>query len=262
MDSGLLKKLDNIYIKYNKKELVHPDPLEFLYDYEDVKDVEIAGLIASSVAFGRVWQIIKAASFILNDIMKTSPYTFLKESSYDDLTKSCEKFSYRFVKNFHLASLLINIKDIIENFGSLNECFLKGFSEKDENILPAMTFFVSNLYNKKSPGPLIARPEKKSACKRINLFLRWMIRKDDVDPGGWHEISSSKLIIPLDTHMHNISYKLGLTKRKQANMQAAIEITEKFKKILPEDPVKYDFALTRFGIRDDMNIENLFKKFL
>ena len=87
-----------------------------------------------------------------------------------------------------------------------------------------------------------------SAFKRLNLFLRWMIRDDDVDPGGWKGIPASKLIIPLDTHMHRISLSLGLTGRKQADMKTAVEITGSFKKIEKNDPIRYDFALTRIGI--------------
>ena len=91
----------------------------------------------------------------------------------------------------------------------------------------------------------------------MNLFLRWMVRKDRVDPGGWHGVPVSKLIIPLDTHMHKISLKLGFTTKQQANMRTALEITTGFRQIIPDDPVKYDFVLTRFGIRDDMNIDYL-----
>jgi len=100
-------------------------------------------------------------------------------------------------------------------------------------------------------------PEKGSACKRMNLFLRWMVRKDRVDPGGWADVPVSKLIVPLDTHMHKISLQLGFTSKKQANLQAALEITNGFKKLVPEDPVKYDFSLTRFGIREGMNMDSL-----
>ena len=89
------------------------------------------------------------------------------------------------------------------------------------------------------------------------LFLRWMVRNDDVDPGGWHEIPTSKLIIPLDTHMHKISTIFGFTERKNADLKCAVEITEAFGELNKKDPVKYDFALTRFGIRDDMKIEDI-----
>ena len=89
---------------------------------------------------------------------------------------------------------------------------------------------------------------KKSACKRLHLFLRWMVRKDTIDPGPWPGLPASKLIIPLDTHMHRIARSLGFTKKKQANIKTAIEITAQFNKINPDEPVKYDFALTRIGM--------------
>jgi uncharacterized protein (TIGR02757 family) len=89
----------------------------------------------------------------------------------------------------------------------------------------------------------------------MNLFLRWMVRKDKVDPGGWQDVPWSKLIVPLDTHMHKISLKLGLTTKKHPNMRTALEITSSFKQLNPDDPVKYDFVLTRLGIRDDMDMD-------
>ncbi|MFC1474950.1 TIGR02757 family protein, partial [bacterium] len=95
---------------------------------------------------------------------------------------------------------------------------------------------------------LTPAPRRGSACKRMNLFLRWMVRRDDVDPGPWTDVPASKLVVPLDTHMHRISSGMGLTSRKQADLKTAIEITDAFRAISPEDPVRYDFALTRLGI--------------
>jgi uncharacterized protein (TIGR02757 family) len=212
------------------------------------------GLIASSLAYGRVRQILKSVWFVL-DIMGKSPYLFLKQSSYNDICKSFRGFTHRFSKDSHLADLLWGIKNVIARFGSLNQCFLEGISSEHKDIIPGMTFFTDQLLTeKRNSGHLVALPEKGSACKRMNLFLRWMVRKDKVDPGGWEGIPLSWLIIPLDTHMHKIGIGLKFTERKQASMRTAIEITECFKKIDPGDPVKYDFALTRLGIRDDMNI--------
>ena len=102
------------------------------------------------------------------------------------------------------------------------------------------------------PRSLLPSPVAGSACKRLNLFLRWMVRRDEVDPGGWDHVPPSKLIVPLDIHMHRISLQLGLTGRKQANLKAACEITNAFRAIEPDDPVRYDFSLTRLGIRDDL----------
>ena len=255
-------RLDILYNQYNRRRYVHPDPLEFLYQYKEIRDREIAGLIASSLAYGRVAQILKSVAFVL-DIINPFPYLFLKNSTYTSINRAFAGFAHRFASQDHLAALLWGIKNVIVRFGSLHECFLAGFSEDDENIIPAMTFFSTQLTaGRNKPGHLVALPEKGSACKRMNLFLRWMARKDRVDPGGWAGIPLSKLIIPLDTHMHRISLSLNLTKRKQANMRTALEITSGYKKIVPDDPVKYDFALTRFGIRDDMDIDAVNKALL
>ena len=256
----LKKKLDTLYNQYNRRRYVHPDPLEFLHSYKEIREREIVGLIASSLAYGRVAQILKSVSFVL-DKMNPSPCLFLNESTYKSIYRTFEGFKHRFAGSSELAALLLGIKNIIVRFGSLHECFLAGFSEDDETVIPAMTFFSTQLtFDKNKPGHLVAMPEKGSACKRTNLFLRWMVRKDRIDPGGWSGIPLSKLIIPLDTHMHRISLALNLTKRKQANMRTALEITSEFKRLVPEDPVKYDFALTRFGIRDDMDIDDFVDK--
>ena len=104
---------------------------------------------------------------------------------------------------------------------------------------------------------VLACPDKGSACKRLNLFLRWMVREDNVDPGGWNQVPASMLIIPLDTHMHRIGHSFQLTSRKQADMRTALEITKAFREMSPQDPVRYDFSLTRLGIRNDMRrLEN------
>ncbi|MBW2567860.1 MAG: TIGR02757 family protein [Deltaproteobacteria bacterium] len=248
----LKKKLNLFYNQHNKRKYVHPDPLEFLYQYKEIRNREIVGLIASSLAYGRVAQILKSVAFVL-DIMNPSPYLFLKNSTYKSLNETFEDFTHRFATQDHIAALLFGIKNVISEFGSLHKCFLTGFSEDDKNVISAMTFFSQQLIaGKNNPGHLVAMPEKGSACKRMNLFLRWMIRKDRVDPGGWTGIPLSKLIIPLDTHMHRIGLALNLTKRKQASMRTALEITSCFKKLVPDDPVKYDFVLTRLGIRNDM----------
>ena len=255
MTPEMLKKtIHTLYNQYNKRGYVHPDPLEFLYLYKEIRDREIVGLIASSLAYGRVKQILNSVSFVL-DKMNPSPHVFIKNSSYKSFCKVFEGFTHRFATGDHLAALLWGIKNVIAKYGSLNECFVYGLSPNDDTVIPAMTFFTGQLIAGRSePGHLVALPEKGSACKRMNLFLRWMVRKDSVDPGGWKNIPLSKLVIPLDTHMHKISLKLGLTAKKQANMNTALEITSRFRQLVPDDPVKYDFVLTRLGIRDDMDM--------
>ena len=256
MNSNIKQRLDRLYNKYNRREYVHPDPLEFLYRYKAVRDMEIAALVASALAYGRVAQILKSVGVVL-DIMGSSPYRYIKNSTFESLTKAFSHFSHRFARGAHLSALLLNTKNIIEKYGSLHHCFYENLKD-GANIIPALTLLSDRLaQGRHDPGHLVAIPEKGSACKRMNLFLRWLIRSDNVDPGGWERVPKSSLIIPLDTHMHKISLALGFTGRRQANMVTALEITESFKKLAPDDPIKYDFALTRFGIRNELSIESL-----
>jgi len=252
------QKLEHLYDQYNRRIYVHPDPLEFLYHYEDIKNREIVGLIASSLAYGKVAQILKSISRV-QEIMGDSPFEYLTLTPESEIFVHYQSFVHRFAKGIHLSALLIGIKNIIAGYGSIYNCFIDGFSSSDETVLPALSDFSKKINGASDdcsldchPGHLMPCPDKGSACKRLNLFLRWMVRCDDVDPGGWHEICSSKLIVPLDVHMFRISCNLGLTTRSQASLKTAIEITEGFRKWSPADPVRYDFALTRFGIRNDL----------
>ncbi len=246
--------LEVFYKKYNKRRYVHPDPIEFLYEYTDIRDREIAGLIASSFAYGRVKQILAKTGFVLEKM--GPPYEFVRKTGAGIVEKLFGGFKHRLVTGQELIFFIGRIRKVLEKYGSLNECFLAGFKNDDDTVLPALTGFVEAL----CPSPicsrttLLSRPEKGSACKRLNLYMRWMIRKDDVDPGGWDGVSTEKLIVPLDTHMHSLSMGLGLTARKQADMRAAIEITHAFREISPGDPVRYDFTLTRPGIQNDKGL--------
>lgn len=248
-------QLDELYALYNYRKWVHPDPLEFLYHYADQKDREVVGLIASSLAYGRVAQILKSAAAVL-DRMGPSPHRFLMHTKPAALKRTFQHFKHRFTTSEEFVWMLKGLKRVIGRHGSLYACFLTGYRENGEEVLPALSFFVKELTVpfKSGANSLLPLPERGSACKRLNLFLRWMVRKDRVDPGGWHEVSPSRLIIPLDTHMHRICLLLGLTTRKNAGMRTAMEITGGFREIEPEDPVRYDFALTRLGIRDDADL--------
>ena len=240
--------LDGIYTKYTRRDLVHPDPLEFLYSYEDVRDREIVGLLASSLAYGRVAQILKSVSAVLEK-MGASPFDFVVDSSDESIRKIFKNFKHRFSTGHDLSNLVVGIKRAVGGYGSLNNAF----------VSLGMLGFVNFLKDGCSCN-LLPDPRLGSACKRLNLFLRWMVRNDNVDPGGWKGIKKSDLIVPLDTHMFKIGRLLGFTKRNAADIVTAKEITFALAKFSEDDPVKYDFALTRFGIRDDMNIENLLTK--
>ncbi len=246
--------LEQIYRKYNRRKYVSPDPLQFLYGYSDVRDREIVALIASSLAYGRVAQILKSVEKVLNE-MGPSPCDFLVGVKSRRLEKVYAGFKHRFTTDEELVSMLLGIGRVIGEYGSLNECFVSGLSRSDDNILPALQKFVDEVG---SDGKyLLPSPSRGSACKRLNLFLRWMVRKDAVDPGGWKGVSKGKLIVPLDTHMARIGQMLGFTSRKSADMKMAREITDAFGEFAPRDPVKYDFSLTRFGIREELDMSEL-----
>ncbi len=243
--SGIRKQLDDIYARYHRREFVHPDPLEFLYRYDDPAEREIVGLIASSLAYGRVAQILKSVSVVLGRM--GPPASFIGDSSEKDMRRSVADFRHRFTTGEELADLLIGIKRVVEEHGSLKAAFVKGLRDDDETVLPALDAFATALMGT-GCNSLIPLPGRGSACKRLNLFLRWMVRRDEVDPGGWDEVGPARLIVPLDTHQYRICTALGFTRRKSANLRTALEITEAFRRIAPEDPVRYDFSLTRTGI--------------
>ena len=257
----LKHQLDRLYSRYHSRSWVHPDPLEFLYGYEHVEDREIAAFMASSLAYGRVAQILKSVSFVLKK-MEDSPFLFLKSSSPAEISFLFRNFRHRFTSGHDLSQLLIAIKKVLETHGSLYSCFLTAYDPSQETVLPAITFLTDAIRSHMidPQNSMLPMPSRGSACKRLNLFLRWMVREDAVDPGGWTSVSASKLIIPLDTHMHRVSLLLNLTQRKQANMKTAMEITRSFRRFAPEDPVRYDFALTRLGIRQEESVYSFLER--
>ncbi len=248
---------EDLYERLNRRDHVHPDPLEFLYRYEDPRDREVVGLFASSLAYGRVKQILRSVSSVL-DVMGPRPSQFILKSSQETLIESFLGFKHRFSTGEELSMTLLGTKRIIERFGSLEACFVSGMND-DDTILPALLNFARELgcpFNGR-PNSLVPSHEKRSSMKRLNLFLRWMVRCDDVDPGGWADVSTEKLIVPLDVHMMRICMGLGITKRKSADIRTALDITEAFRKISPADPVKYDFALTRLGIKRGEELDTI-----
>ncbi len=249
-------KFEEMYSLYNRREYVNPDPLIFLYDYSELKDREIAGIIASGLAYGNVKQILKSVSKVLV-VMKKSPYDYITSNTETDFENDFKGFKHRFTTDRELVLFLKGIKHVLNDYNSLYECFSNGYKESHDTIYPALIHFVSELkMHKQNKNSLLPDPLKRSALKRLFLYLRWMIRKDEVDPGGWDNIPCSKLIIPLDTHMFNISRSINITHRKSADLTTAMEITNAFKLINDNDPVKYDFSLTRMGIHQDFNINS------
>ncbi|MBR0249522.1 MAG: TIGR02757 family protein [Synergistaceae bacterium] len=240
--------LEGLYYVYARREIINPDPLYFLYSYHDVRDREIAGLIASSLAYGRVAQIMKSVEKVLS-CLGNEPYKFLMNNERFDLVP--ETFKHRFTAAYDMNNFLWNIANVIREYESIEEFMSECLNISDGNLFSCLDKFSERLsMNRKTESfSLITAPKDGSACKRLFLYLKWLVRHDDVDPGGWEVLRPSDLIVPTDTHMHRISIQLGLTSRKSADLKCAVEITNGFREICPEDPVKYDFVLTRSGIR-------------
>ena len=247
------ERLDALYDRYTKREFVHPDPLWPVYQYEDRLDQEVMGLISSTLAFGNVKQILDRIEVVQWKL--TSPREDLLRNSPSDLWKTFKGFRHRFVRDAEFVDLLLSIRRVLRCHGTLGGCFCKMVRSGDKTVLPALEQFVGELRSGSSleRNYLLPDPAKGSACKRLLLWLRWMIRKDEVDLGAWQGVDTALLVVPLDTHLHRIGVQMGLTKRRSADMRTALEITEAFRSIAPEDPVRYDFALTRLGIRDDLD---------
>ncbi|MEI7480892.1 MAG: TIGR02757 family protein [Elusimicrobiota bacterium] len=242
------KLLEATYDRFNHKEFIHPDPLEFVYRYKALGDREVAGFIAAALAYGNVTQILKSVEKVLAP-MKSSPSRWLMKTSPREITRIFAPFKHRFTTGRELTAFLINIKTALEKHRSLEICFLKHYRPAEETLAGAIYAFVNDFNSKACAPTLTPCPEKKSSFKRLNLFLRWMVRSDEVDPGVWKQVSPAKLIIPLDTHMFQVAKTMELTARKDASMKTALEITAAFRKVSPLDPVRYDFSLTRAGIR-------------
>jgi len=241
--------MEDLYRRYNRMEYVHPDPLEFVHRYADSPDREVVALVAACLAYGRVAQILKSVAAVL-DRLGPHPAEYLRGADQADLRRQLASFRHRFASGQNLSALLLAARRAILDFGSLRGCFEAGMKDSDETVLPALSSFVRRLRGASGGacGHLLPAVEKGSACKRLNLLLRWMVRRDAVDPGGWDEVSPSRLLVPLDTHMHRLGLAMGLTRRRSADMRTVMEVTAAFKRISPDDPVRYDFVLTRPGI--------------
>lgn len=254
----LKPKLHKLYRKYCKEEFYKEDPIIFPKRFKKEEDIEVVGLIASSLAYGKVTLFLPVIEKILQK-MGNSPSVFLENF---DLKKDAEKFSniyYRFSRPEDIIAFIYAISKAIKYRGRLKNLFMDNFNS-NVTIKEAITGFVhyfshidlSEIYknNTKPKGYLhfFPSPKNGSACKRINLFLRWMVRDRDIDFGIWKEVEKSKLIIPLDTHVARISRCLGLLTRNSADWMAAEELTNNLKRLDSADPLKYDFALCHVGI--------------
>ena len=250
------QSLEALYGAYNRRDFVHPDPVELVHEYANPDDRETVGLIAALLAYGRVRQILASARWVL-ERLGPSPARVLWDAAPSKLTARAAGFRHRFQTGIELAALLIAMRAMMRRHGSLGRAFAAAVQPGDRTILPALAAWVGELSRDAGQrcGHLLPDPRRGSACKRLHLYLRWMVRRDAVDVGCWKGIGAERLIVPLDVHMHRLARALGATGRASADARTAEQVTGAFRTICPDDPVKYDFALTRLGIHPDADVD-------
>ena len=243
-------ELDNLVTKYETPDFIKDDPIIFSHKFSSKKDIEIAGFIASLVAYGQRPVFIKKLNTLLLDIAKAEPHNFIL--NFDPVILG--DFNYRFGKPEDFAQIFTNMRELYTKDGGLEELFKFGYEKgKPERLFQTVTdYFYSRADENAGQGFyfMIPNPAKGGAMKRMSMFLRWMVRKGPVDFGIWDFMPPSELLIPLDVHVARISREMGLLTRKQNDFKAVIELTNNLKKFDPQDPVKYDFAMFGFGVNN------------
>ena len=252
------ERLDELYEEWNRPEYISPDPLETLGIYEKTPDREVAALSAAAMAYGRVNALLPPLRRVLA-AMGRSPSDYVRERSEARMVGDLEGIVHRFARPVHLAALLSGMGAAIGRHGSLEAAFLEGYGIHGDVVggLKSLEAAV-RAGAVGDPGHLLTDPARGSACKRLFLFLRWMVRHDAVDPGGWDAVDPALLLMPLDTWTYRIAIRAGWTVRRSADLKTVKEVGAALSALNPEDPVKYDFALSRFGIRHGLDPGQLF----
>ncbi len=242
--------LEANYQHYHHPSFIQTDPLGFVWRYSNPLDQEIVGLLAASLAYGRVASIHASLERALA-CLQPSPRRFLETASPVMIRKAVRGFQHRWTRDHDLARLLTGAARVMRDYGSLGKAFA-ALDDPSKPITDGLERWVAAIQPEEPPGEgraLLALPARKSACKRLHLYLRWMVRKDAIDPGCWHAwIDPSRLWMPVDTHVHRFARSVGLTARPAADGRAAEEISQAFRYFDPADPVRFDFSLTRPGI--------------
>ena len=247
--------LEKYYNEFNNIKFIDNDPIKIPHQYKLKQDIEIAAFLTSTISWGNRKSIINNAQKLMN-LMDNSPFQFISQSKKKDLQKF-NKFVHRTFNNLDCIYFIMAIKHIYKHYNSIENLFYQIFFQYNNNIEMAIhhfhQFFFSLPHDKHAEKHL-PTPLKGSACKKFNMFLRWMVRKDNrgVDFGIWNNIPPNKLVCPLDVHSANTARKLKLISRKQNDWKAAIELTNNLMNFDPLDPVRFDFAL--FGISITKNI--------
>lgn len=236
---------------YSCQSFIPSDPVSIPHLFTKQQDIEIAGFFAAIFSWGNRTTIINKSRELLN-LMDMSPYQFCLDPSPSAL-RSMKEFKHRTFNADDLYYFIHFFQKHYQQHDSLETAFLSGLNSEDatiENGLKSFREYFFSFEHLKRTEKHIASPVQQSACKRINMFLRWMVRKDAVDFGLWKAIKPSQLVCPLDLHVFRVAKKLGLITRPQADWLAAAELTQHLRVLDAEDPVKYDFALFSLGIEE------------
>ncbi|MHB9054989.1 MAG: TIGR02757 family protein [Paludibacteraceae bacterium] len=239
--------LDKAVIKYNHVDFIENDPIQIPHQFIKKEDIEIAGFLAASIAWGQRKSIIKNAKFLMG-LMDNSPYDFLMDTRNFDRV-NC--FVHRTFNGIDCTFFLHSLRNIYQEHDGLEQVFTDGY--KNENtVFSALKHFRNiflEVHHENRSRKHISDVMTNSSAKRINMFLRWMVRKDEqeVDFGLWNNIPASALMLPLDVHTGDVSRALGLLQRKQNDWKAVEEVTGILRTFDENDPIKYDFALFGLG---------------
>ena len=263
----LRERLDRLVATFDVST-IEPDPLQLVLRYTDPLDQEVAGLLAAAFAYGRASIVVTNVGWVLARMLP-GPFAWLRSFERREAERRFAGFAHRFHKTRDLVDLCERMAVTIRRHGSLGNLFQLCYDDRDRDIGQSLARFVGALLCGEPLGRdngaskaaglqpaskrleyLLSSPANGSACKRMNLYLRWMVRRTAPDLGLWTFVDPAKLVIPVDTHIHRIASFLGLGSRRSADWKAARAITDALSRFDPQDPVRYDFALCRLGILD------------
>ena len=252
--------LDRLYLEFDDQRDV-ADPVHVVRRYADPADQEIAGFCAAGLAFGRVASVLSSVESFLS-AMGPSPAAFVRAFDPRRSHRAIRILRHRWIGGRDLVALLVVLRHMVETAGSIERFFLSGYRPDAEDIGSALDDFctrarevdLGRVYRRGATRQgvwyFFPRPSDGSACKRLNLYLRWMVRRDHIDFGTWSGVDRSKLVVPLDTHVIRVGQCLQLTRYRSPGWPMAREITRSLRRLDPDDPVKYDFSLCHVGMQN------------
>ena len=249
-DKELKELLDGLYDKYNRPDFIENDPISIPHSFTERNDCEIAGFLASIIAWGNRKAIVKSARRMM-EFMDNAPYDFTVNASQDELA-TLRRFVHRTFNGEDFTAFVLALRRLYRTRGGIGAFFEERY-EATQDMRVVISEFRREFFDCEHPlrcEKHLSSIDKKASCKRINMYVRWMVRNDGrgVDFGLWRRIPASALYLPLDVHSGNMSRALGLLQRRQNDWRAVEEVTESLRRFDADDPVKYDFALFGAGI--------------